>query len=235
MTVKSKHRMKSETAVAQHMRTVGVLLGLSAVLMIVPLTLNLSSEPSLAWNEASPQAEAGTIRILPSPATTGVGEAITVEVWIEDVANYYGLDFRLSFDPAVANIPSEQVTPLWEVLDPGNHLIMKNQAHNVNGTVWYAVTNLRPAEPFTGTGRICSITFAGLAPGTTTVDFFYAKGSTRNGDALYPAQMNGEIVVEGAGPSPDPLPYPVHLPFVSHYSSGANADRNHPNADRNHP
>jgi hypothetical protein len=140
----------------------------------------------------------GMIRILPQPAFVGVGGTVTVDVWLENVGNIYGLDFKLNFEKAEVSIPSGKVTPLWEVFDEDNQFTISNKVISVDGAynqLQYALTNVNPAEPFTGTGRVCSITFSGLAEGTTALDFTYAKGSTQDGDPLYPVQVDGIIVI----------------------------------------
>ena len=171
-------------------------------LLTLHLVVGVCSQPSLASRAAASQAQAGSILISPTLASAGPGESVTVTVWLSDVTDYYGLDFRLSFDPSVVEVPSEDVKPLWDLFDEEDHLIVRNTVSNTEGTVWYALTNLNPAEPFSGTGRICSITFSALAPGTTTLHFSYAKGSTREGDDLYPAPEDGEIRVRGVGLTP---------------------------------
>jgi len=159
-----------------------------------------------------PQAEAfdapGTVRIQPAEATVDVGRTVTVEVRLEDVGNSYGLDIRLAFDPALVQVPSGRVTPRWDLLHSLNHFVIKNEANNISGTVWYAVTNIHPAEPFTGTGRVCAIAFTGVASGTTPLHFTYAKGSTREGAGMWPATADGTITVQS------PAQHLVHLPVV---------------------
>ncbi|HNR96348.1 MAG TPA: cohesin domain-containing protein [Anaerolineae bacterium] len=150
----------------------------------------------------------GTIRVIPAESHLQAGQTVTVEVWLDGGGNYYGLDVRLSFDPAVVRVPSGRVTPLWDVLDPVDHFAIKNVADNVNGTVWYALTNINPAEAFTGTGRICAIAFTGVASGTSPLHWTYAKGSTRNGDGLYPALVDALVSVDA------PERYRVLVPLV---------------------
>lgn len=146
------------------------------------------------------------IRVLPAPTSVPVGGSVTVDIWREDVGNYYGIDFRLSYDPALVQVPAGAVTPMWKVFDPINHFIIKNTA--ADGQVWYAVTNINPAEPFTGTGRVASITFSGLADGTTALHFTYAKGSTRTGVSMYPVTVDGSVEVRV------PERYLLWLPLV---------------------
>jgi hypothetical protein len=201
------------TALIKSIRTWPIPLLAVAAMLAVYLAMAPASQPSMACEpeaierssprEVLPQDIAGTIKILPNPAYVDVGGTVTVTVWLEDVGNYYGLDFKLDFEKATVSVPSGKTTPLWEVFDEDNHLSIKNTVQNVDGIydqVWYAVTNFNPAEPFTGTGRVCSITFSGLAEGTTVLDFTYAKGSTRDGDEFFPTQVDGSIIVSRPPP-----------------------------------
>lgn len=151
----------------------------------------------------------GTLRLQPDPALLDVGDVVTVEVWLEDAGNYYGIDIRLSFDPRYVQVPAGRVLPLWDVIDGNNHFIIKNEADNSSGLIWYAVTSLNPAQPFTGTGRICALAFYGLAAGTSYVSFTYAKGSTRDGIGMYPGTQDGTVMVRL------PERYMLYLPLVS--------------------
>jgi len=128
-------------------------------------------------------------------------------VRLEEAANYYGLDIRISFDPAVVQVPAGRVTPLWGVFDAVSHFPIKNQADNVSGTVWYAVTNMNPAPPFTGTGAVCAIAFAAQAPGQADLQFTYAKGASRDGEALFPQRLGAQIMVRA------PERYAILLPL----------------------
>jgi len=147
----------------------------------------------------SPLSVAGSIRILPATAQIDPGQSVTVEIWLENVGDFYGLDLRFSFDPAVVSVPTGKATPLWELFDATNHMVIKNEANNTTGQVWYAVTNLNPAAPFSGSGRVASITFQGVAPGGSPLTFSYVKGGDREGGSLYPTWSDGHIQV---GPAP---------------------------------
>lgn len=150
----------------------------------------------------------GALRLLPTPAVVDVGSTVTVELWLEDGGNYYGLDVQLAFDPQAVQVLTQRVTPLWEVFDAGNHFTLKNEANNIAGMVWYAVVNLNPAQPFTGTGRVCAIAFTGVASATVPLRFTYAKGSTRRGDSLFPALSDGSILVR------TPQRHALYVPLV---------------------
>lgn len=196
------------------------------LLRLVPLALvvaALVSAPQphsvIAGRFTSDMAKAGSIHIDPASAAIEVGDAVTVDVVLSDGAGYYGLELDLSFDPGVVSVPSAQVEPVWEVFDAEHHWTVRNDVDKVSGTVHYAVTNLHPAEPFTGTGRVCRITFTGMEPGRTALKLTKAAGATRDGEPLEPATVDGEIVVAG-GPTP-PVGPPVGGATVTCSLSGA--------------
>ncbi|MFP3897171.1 MAG: cohesin domain-containing protein [Anaerolineales bacterium] len=216
--------VESENERVTHGRYIGAL-AMFFILGIILLMMSFSAGAELDVDRelhgAELQGSAGTIRILPETANMDQGEEVTVYVWLEDVGDYYGLDFKLDYDESVVSVPAGQVTPLWEVFDESNHFMIKNQADD--GTVWYAITNINPAEPFTGTGRVCSITFRGDTPGTSALDFSSAEGSTRHGEALYPTQVDGSVVVSGEGPIPtateSPIPTETPTPTETEYAA----------------
>ena len=183
---------------------------LVALLVVAGLWLGaaLSLVPGSAAFSAAANDGPGTLRFSPATPVLEAGGIVTVEVWLDGGFNYYGLDLRISFDPEVLRVQPERVLPLWDVFDPINHFAIKNMADNTNGMVWYAVTNMNPAEAFTGTGRICAVAFTGIAAGTSQLHVSYAKGSTRTGEGLYPTLVDGLVTVN------QPVRYLVLMPVV---------------------
>jgi hypothetical protein len=195
-------------------RMPGLALAVAVAFVLWLFLVGLAARPGKIEAQDTEAYDApGTLRVVPAAALLDVSRAVTVEVWLEDAGNYYGLDLRLAFDPALVQVPAGRATPLWEVLDSSNHFIIKNETNNISGTLWYAVTNMNPTEPFTGTGRICAIAFTGLVSGTTPLHLSYAKGSTRNGVGLYPATMDGSITVRVPGR------HVIALPIVVRYAA----------------
>jgi hypothetical protein len=156
---------------------------------------------------------AGTISIVPTATLVLIGGTVSVDVRISDVTDLYGMDFRICFDPTIATIPSSNGTLLWEVFDQFNNFQIRNGVFNANATYcpctsisgnkfyWYSVTQtddpLDPGHPlpFTGSGDLARLTFQGVTLGTTDLHFCYSKGSTKDGGALYPTQVDGKIIV----------------------------------------
>lgn len=99
-----------------------------------------------------------------------VGQEFTVPVWINGVSNLYGADVRLAYD----------VTMLQGVrVDHGNFLRQPwwviRQGFWQPGPwcpsqcAWYALTQLRPAVPQSGSGVLVYVTFKALRPGMTNL------------------------------------------------------------------
>ena len=157
---------------------------------------------------------AGTLSVSPSSASIAVGGTVSVDVWISEVTDLYGIDFRLCYDSSIVKIPSENATLLWEVLHPVFHNVLYNAVVDPypeycpcsvipdHKWYWYAVTDLNPATGFTGSGRFVTITFQGLASGTTPLHLCYAKGATRDGAPLWPTRVDGTITVGSGANTP---------------------------------
>ena len=157
---------------------------------------------SQAWDDIGIMAEPGTIRVIPSPANVTPGGTVTVDIRLEGVEDYYGIEIQLSFDPSIVQVPSMMATPRWDLFDPFNSMIVRNYVDNSAGTFLYVITNTNPGAPFSGSGRVCSLTFEGVTEGTSNLIFEHAKGSTIDAEPLWPARINGSIVVAANTPTP---------------------------------
>jgi hypothetical protein len=164
------------------------------------VVFRVAGEPDdfYAYLPLASRESVSVIRVRPSYSSVRAGDSVTVEVWLEEAVGYYGLEFMLEFDSEVIMVPAGKVSPLWEVFDAASHLVGKNEVDNEAGVAWYAVSNAEPAEEFTGTGRVCSITFEGVGPGSVVLDFSDAsppKGGSREGEPLYPVAIGGQEIV----------------------------------------
>ena len=99
-----------------------------------------------------------------------VGQEFTVPVWINGVSNLYGADVRLAYDPAAlagvrVNHGNFLRQPWWVIRQgfwtwPGD---------GCGQCAWYALTQLRPALPQSGSGVLVYVTFRALRPGVTNL------------------------------------------------------------------
>lgn len=169
----------------------------------------------LAAHETAAQANTRVV-VSPASALVGEGQTTAVEVRVENVQNLYGLDIRIAFDPAVVEVVDADTTQTGIQVRPGDLLsvdfIIRNTADNAQGTIWYALTQLNPSEPVSGSGTVFIILFKGKTRGASTaLSITYQKMSTQAGEVIHAGVVNGEIRVvepEHAPPTPTPAPPP---------------------------
>ena len=172
------------------------------VLMIALIVL-VESPQALS---AVAQGEASVL-VVPEIASLEVGERITLAIRTEDIAELYGADVRLTFDPAVLEVedtdPSRdgiQIELVDELLAPD--WVLKDSADNATGSVWYAVTQLNPREEVAGSGDLARIPFLAIGGGTSPVTISYRKLVRRDGTPIETHISDALITVLGTGPTP---------------------------------
>jgi len=176
-------------------------------LMIIAFWLGVMLLVTQPASTGLAQGTSTTICLEPSfPLIDDVGDTVTVDIRIEDVTDLYGIDVRLSFDPALLEAQDADGDPANGVQIQGGsfpapNFRVKNEADNGAGTVWYAVSQMSPTEPISGTGVVASVTFQGLTAGISPVEFTYQKMVKRNGDPIPATTEDGEIEIGAAGPT----------------------------------
>jgi len=115
---------------------------------------------------------------------------------------------RISFDPTLLEVqdagPSVggvQVQPLSKFLIPD--FVVKKKACNAvdptdpecqeAGIVWYAVTQLNPSMPVSGSGPLAAVTFKRLQPGTTVLRATRNQLADRFGVLIPSSSQNGAV------------------------------------------
>jgi hypothetical protein len=178
-------------------------------LVMASLVLLIFLLLSLLGVYARPLANDPVVAVYPAAGTYGVGTLIDVEVWVEDVVDLYGVDIRLAFDPTKLQVldanpgsPGVQVQPRADIISPD--FILRREADNDAGTVWYAVTQISPSPPASGSGALFSFTFETIDEGLTEVDVTNYELANPNG-LIIPAQPSGALYEITADP-PDPTP-----------------------------
>lgn len=130
-----------------------------------------------------------SITVLPAKATVQIGDTIAVTVRVEGVTDLYGADLRLHFDPsrfavvdAQPNLPGIQVTPENELLSPD--LVVRREADNQSGAIWYAVTQLNPRPAASGSGALFSFQLRAQQSGAGLLSFVEEQLTTRDADLI---------------------------------------------------
>jgi hypothetical protein len=160
-------------------RPVPVLALITALLLIV-----LAGLGPLA---AAPAVDT-IVRCEPELIVGQIGAPVSFTIFVDDVADLYGADVRLSFDPSVAQVvdanPGKGGTQI-EILDAflSPDYVLRDRADNVAGTIWYANTQINPSPPVAGSGALARVTLQPLKAGgfdmpITNADLANGRGET---------------------------------------------------------
>lgn len=122
-------------------------------------------------------------------AASSVSSTLDVDLYVENVTDLYGADLRLSFDTAVAQVVDAdaglvgvQIEPLDGFLWPD--FVARNEADNASGTVWYALTQLNPRSPASGSGSLARVTFWRVTYGSSMLNFTAQQLARRDGTPI---------------------------------------------------
>ena len=177
---------------------------------IVPTLLLLLALLSVLMASSPIATQGGTaLRFAPEDEVVQVGDLLDVDVMIDDVQRLYGLEVGIAFDPQVLWV--EDADPWLEgpQVIPGSFprpdFVVVNEAHNGKGTIQYAVIQVPPAGPMSGSGRVCTLQFRGRAPGLGELYFSLAEVADSDGITL-PVTLHtahvGVVAVATETPTP---------------------------------
>jgi parallel beta-helix repeat protein len=158
-----------------------------------------------------------TTQVVVSPSQAslaGVGEAVELDIAVQDVSDLYGVLLRLTFDPSVVqvrdadpNAPGVQIRP-GDFLDP-RQFVAVNEADNGTGEILFAVTQLRPAEGQNGSGVLATVIFEAADQGTSPVQLVEVRlldNTPQDPQEIPAGTQDGEVTVEGQ--------WQIYLPLV---------------------
>lgn len=155
------------------------------------------------------------VRLAPSAIEIPLGQADDVAIEVVDVHDLYGFDITAQFDPALVEVVDADPNSTGVQVAFGTFLnsgfVALNTVDNTAGTIRFAMTQLNPSEPKSGTGSLIVIHLHGkqVTGGTplTLVDVQLAK---RDGNSLTTNLTSGTIaVVNSASSVPVNTPIPT--------------------------
>jgi LysM repeat protein len=163
--------------------------------------------------------------VLISPATSevAVGSTTTVDIRIENVADMYGAEVHLNFDPALLEVVDADADMDGVQIQSGAFLspdfVAQNNVDQAAGQINYAIAQMSPNQPVSGSGVLATVTFRGEVAGTSVVNFTNVILSDINGMLISAAPQGGSITVTGGEtptptntPTPGPTPTPTFTP-----------------------
>ena len=119
----------------------------------------------------------------------------TVQVWASDVANFYGAQFELSFDDTILE-GVDVVEGAAFTAYPEEYQVAQNEI--VSGTIKFAAALLRvpKAGPLAGDLHLATVTFRGIAEGTSDLVLGGVELSDSYGQPVAYVTQDGSITVE---------------------------------------
>ena len=146
----------------------------------------------------SVSAKAAPTTVVVDNYVVTVGQEFTVPVRIANVANLYGYDVRVPHDRAM--LQGVRVDHGgW--LKPG--FVIRQGFYEWAGSgcngycAWYAMTQLRPSLPVSGSGVLIRITYRALQPGVITLQP-WAQLSAPGGVPIAVTTQSGTVTVVAA-------------------------------------
>ncbi len=165
-----------------------------------------------AGNQLAPavvQAGGAVLRFEPAPQYVKVDGVIAVQLRLDNVQNLYGLEAHLTFDKNIVQIEDDDASQDGVQIAKGQlphpDFLVQNMVDNLGGRVDYAVVQLAPRPPASGSGVVATIRFRGVSRGTSSINFTGAKLASPDGFSIPVTLQAGAITVgDVTGPTPPP-------------------------------
>lgn len=157
----------------------------------------------LLWGTPVAMAQTGAAVVRPEPAalTVAAGQTQTVSVLLENAADVYGIDVRLSFDPALIEVVDADAARDGVQMTPGAlpqpDFVALNAADNAAGALRYAVTQVNPTPPAGGSGVVFTFQVRGRASGVSPLRVVLVELANRSGELLSVMTRDGAVTVTG--------------------------------------
>jgi len=155
-------------------------------------------------------AQGGTVvRLVPATAQVGVGEAVPVQVVVDNVTNLFGVEVHLTFNPALLEVvDADSGTDGIQVsLGPflSVEFVAQNTVDAAAGRVDFGFSQVT-AVPRSGSGTIATITFRGKAAGSSPLNFTNVILADQSGGPIAATAQSGAVNVGGSTPTPTVVP-----------------------------
>ncbi len=138
---------------------------------------------------ARASAQGGTVvKIDPPTGTINVGATTVANVWIENVSNLAGAEVHLTYDPNLVQVQKIEAGGF-----PAPDFVA--QSNSASGKVDYAIAQLPPHQPVSGSGIFLKITILGSAIGTAALNFTSVVLGDPGGTRITATTQNGTITI----------------------------------------
>jgi len=147
------------------------------------------------------------VKFDPSEIAIGLGQTTEVTVQVENVANLYGVELLISFDPNLLEVVDADPHRQGIQITPGNFLSGGLEGANAvtGGNIEYIMQQVAPNPPASGSGALAHITFKGIGSGVANIKVEDLYMSNQAGQGIGVAIHSARITVQASGVS-DPQP-----------------------------
>jgi len=115
-----------------------------------------------------------TVRIAPTAIEVNTGDIVDVAVNVEGIADLYGAELHLRFDPTLLEVIDADAQKEGFQIAHGNLLapdfVAINEADPTSGTIDYAIVHLAPRGAASGNGTLATLKFKGRSSGKVEVN-----------------------------------------------------------------
>jgi hypothetical protein len=148
--------------------------------------------------EEGESTQIAVVAMVGVPEAVGVGETFEVEVSASGVADLYGAEVHLTFDPSLLEVVDDRGNVAARVAD-GDLLVVRFTAQNAvdhaQGRVDYAVSQMPPSKGVTGYGALVRVRFRAKAAGAADISLDEVLLASSLGEAIPWAGDGTRVVV----------------------------------------
>lgn len=142
-----------------------------STLSMIILTLFIAS----AASKAAADSPIGSVNVVSSATTIGLGQTVTVNVTITNATTpgIYSYQLTLTYNNTVLNATNAEIPPdhmLKPATSSNIFIVDPGTINQASGNVTFALTLLGSEAGKTGNGTLVTVTFTGLLTGNSTLD-----------------------------------------------------------------
>jgi len=159
------------------------------LILLAACTAPTNNTPATApMTLPAPHQDTPQISLTTTASAVAANEILVVNVNAADIANLFGVEFHLKFNPVFLEVVDADETTegvqiaYGDFFTPG--FVAQNQVDNLTGTVTYVGIQVAPAAPVTGSGTLATLVFRGKAQGPLELELTQVLLATPNGEAI---------------------------------------------------
>ena len=171
------------------------------------------------WVSSAFAQSSTQVKLVPGEAVISVEQTIEMTVQVEDIANLYGVEIFITFNPNLLEVVDADPNKPGTQITTGDFLSGGMEGANAvaDGRIEYIMQQVSPNPPSNGGGVLARITFKGIGSGQADIRIDDLFLSDQDGNGIGCSFLGSQITVQAGsvdGPSPTPFS-PTAVPPTS--------------------